>query len=339
MGREARPINPDRTDANAPLIRPIRQQGHSATSQEKWPLRKEEAMAMSKRIALIVDCDGTIAEDTTTRLLEHLQVSQRRFWHRSRALEADGWDPTLAYMSLLIEQAGKTPISADTFARVGKKVKLSPGIPRFFLDMKAFIRDKYARQGVSLDVYVASGGIEDIIRATPLTQTKHGHRAVDDVFACTFAYDEAGNIAFPKRVITFTEKTKVVFAINKGIGSAELAKNPYRVNDHVPPDERQVLLKNMIYIGDGPSDVAYMSLLKQNRAEVFAVYTEPRQGIPKNTYNLARQGRFTRGPFTRDYRPGSDLRRALESELEGYAQRVISEAAAATLPAVRYTEE
>jgi len=296
-------------------------------------------MSMSKRIALIFDCDGTISEDTTTKLLKHVGLTPRTFWSDARRLERDGWEPALAYMHLLIQYARKKPITAATFKKVAKKVVLSGGIPKFFFDMKAYVARRFGRQGVSLDVFVVSGGIEEILRATALGRRGRSDQpAVDDFFGCRFAYDDSGNITFPRVAITFTEKTKALFAINKGISSTELAADPYRVNDHVSPDERQVSLKNMIYIGDGPTDVPCMSLLKQQGCEIFAVYTQPRQGILQSTNALARQGRFTRGPFKRDYRSGSDLRRALEGELEGYAERIITEAAPFRKPAVRHDQ-
>src|SRR6266568_4792079 len=38
------------------------------------------AMSTSMRIALVFDCDGTIAEDTTTRLLRHVGLRPNDFW-------------------------------------------------------------------------------------------------------------------------------------------------------------------------------------------------------------------------------------------------------------------
>jgi hypothetical protein len=300
-------------------------------------------MAASKRIALIFDCDGTIAEDTTTRLLRYLRLAPSQFWAAVRKQEQQGWEPTLAFMSQLIMYAqeqkkkkGGKPITRRTFETVGQRIKVLRGIPSFFKQVKQFIDRKYGAHGVTLSIYIVSGGIEDIIRASTLNGRRGKKGDVDDIFGCRFFFDSDGAISFPKCAISFTEKTKLLFAINKGITSYELNRNPYSVNDHIPPHDRSVSFNNMIYIGDGPTDVPCMSFLKANVAEIFAVYTEPRQGIPKKTHDLARQGRFTRGPFRTDYRPGSDLRRALESELEGYAQRIISEAAASRQAAPRH---
>jgi len=289
-------------------------------------------MATSMRIALVFDCDGTIAEDTTTRLIRYLGMKPKAFWADVRKREKEGWEPTLAFMHKLIEFAQenkkKRTITENTFQDVGRLVKLSRGIPGFFKEVKHFIQRKYGPKGVSLSIYIASGGIEDIIRASRINGRLGRNTYVDDIFACRFAYDSDGVICFPKSIVTFTEKTKLLFAINKGLTSSDLAEDPYCVNDQILPHDRPVPFQNMIYIGDGPTDVPCMSFLKGRAAEIFAVYTEPRQGIPQQTYVLARHGRFTRGPYPRDYRSESALRRALEAELQGLAERIIGEAAA-----------
>lgn len=297
-------------------------------------------MPASGRIALVFDCDGTIAEDTTTRLLIHLGVVPHSFWSDCRKKEAQGWEPTLAFMKQLIDLAHhpnskkRKSITEAVFAQVGPQLRVSKGIPQFFREVKAYAKRKYEQHNISLHIYIVSGGIEAIIRASKLN--RGATPPVDDIFGCRFAYDKNGLISFPTSVVTFTEKTKYLFAINKGGSSDALASNPWLVNDHVPEGERSVPLSNMIYIGDGPTDVPCMSLLKRMNCSIIAVYTEPRQGIPKNTYELARQARFTRGPFRRDYRPGSDLRRVLESELDGYAERILSEIQATRHRAVRH---
>jgi hypothetical protein len=75
-----------------------------------------------------------------------------------------------------------------------------------------------------------------------------------------------------KRVITFTEKTRYIFEINKGIDAAEAARNPLAVNKHVPPRKRPIPLSNMIYIGDGISDIPCFSLLQKNEGTPLGVF-------------------------------------------------------------------
>jgi hypothetical protein len=184
---------------------------------------------------------------------------------------------------------------------------------------------------VKLSIHIVSSGFEEILRASKISTY------VDDIFGCRFEYGgKAEVISYPRSSVSFTEKTKFIYAINKGLKSEDLYKDPYCVNNFVEVPDRPVPLQNMIYIGDGPTDVPCMSLLKGVGCEIFAVYTEPRHGIPKNTYELARQGRFTRGPYNRDYRSGSELRRVLESEIDGYAEKTIGEIKAHQKSAVRH---
>jgi hypothetical protein len=49
-------------------------------------------------IAIVSDCDDTLAPDTTAQLLEHFGVPAREFYsERSDRLVTDGYDPPLAY--------------------------------------------------------------------------------------------------------------------------------------------------------------------------------------------------------------------------------------------------
>ena len=62
--------------------------------------------------------------------------------------------------------------------------------------------------------------------------------------------------------MTFTEKTKFLYAINKGISGPELRRQPYRVNDAIAKEERRVAFEYMVYLGDGPSDIPCFSAVK-----------------------------------------------------------------------------
>ena len=82
--------------------------------------------------------------------------------------------------------------------------------------------------------------------------------------------------------ISFTEKTKYLFAINKGfIG---IRDQPYQVNENVIRENRRIPFQNMIYIGDGFTDVPCFSLLNANGGQSFGVFDPKREGSPKKAY-------------------------------------------------------
>ena len=94
------------------------------------------------------------------------------------------------------------------------------------------------------------------------------------IWGCDFKYDSRGVIAFPKNVISFTDKTRFLFMIHKGKVGPDFQGQPYAVNATMTVDERPVPFENMVYIGDGPSDIPCMSLIHTYRGFVIGVVSE-----------------------------------------------------------------
>src|ERR1051325_6597652 len=58
-------------------------------------------------IAVIFDFDDTLTDDSTTKLLEHFSIDASNFWrNRAANMLKDGWDPTLAYLKLILDEVG-----------------------------------------------------------------------------------------------------------------------------------------------------------------------------------------------------------------------------------------
>ena len=214
-------------------------------------------------IAIICDCDGTLCPDTTNQLVRELGIDAEHFWNREvTTLVEQGWDPPLAYLSKLMEITRSRlarPLSKSKLQSVGDSVRLYPGV----LDFIQRLRSRLAassephRAGVEIEWYIVSSGIEEVIRASGLG------RLATDIFGCSFEFDDAGVAVAVKRTVTFTEKTKFIYAINKGIAGDTLRRDPYRVNDAMEHADRRVPFQNMVYIGDGPSDIPCFSMIKQ----------------------------------------------------------------------------
>jgi hypothetical protein len=148
-----------------------------------------------------------------------------------------------------------------------------------------------------------------------------------DIYGCTFDEDpETQLICAPKAVVTFTEKTKFIFAINKGVTGTELRREPYRVNDVIKEDNRAIPFRNMIYVGDGPSDIPCFSLVQEygsnggaRTGHAIGVY---KRGV-KRGYELAQGKRITAGPYSCDYSLGSDLRQFIETSVKEIAFEIV----------------
>ena len=89
------------------------------------------------------------------------------------------------------------------------------------------------------------------------------------VFASSFMYDKYDIARWPGLAINYTTKTQFLFRISKG--ALEVWDNK-TVNKYYPPDELEVPFTNMIYIGDGETDIPCMKLVKSKGGHSIAVY-------------------------------------------------------------------
>jgi hypothetical protein len=263
-------------------------------------------------IGIIFDFDETLGPDTISFLLTSQNVRPDIFWKEVAKLVKDRWDPPLAYMHLLMQyaHAGKLDLSQKAMQKAGKQLPLFPGVPKAFLELKEFVRDEPRLKAVrvKLEFYIISGGLEEVIRGSTVSVS------VDGVFGSNFAYEKAS--AQPvavKSAISFTEKTRYLFGINKGISVKEIRTNPYRINDALAKKARRIPFEQMIYIGDGPSDIPSFSTITQYDGAGIGV-SAPTKTFKKG-YELARGKRITVGPYTADYRKGTDMRKVLEETI------------------------
>ena len=146
---------------------------------------------------------------------------------------------------------GSGPLSElnqQKLQELGGQLKFYPGVPACFGHIKREIESEpsFRAAGIRVESYVISGGIAEVLRASQLKDTAHY------IWGCDFSYDSQGVIAFPKNVISFTDKTRFLYMISKGIVGPDFDGQPYAVNSMMTEDERPVPFQNMVYIGDGP---------------------------------------------------------------------------------------
>ena len=72
-----------------------------------------------------------------------------------------------------------------------------------------------------------------------------------------------------------------MFQINKGIDARKLTGKPYAVNDEMPEPNRRIPFANMIYVGDGLTDVPCFSLIQRFGGKAFGVFDPKKDGAPK----------------------------------------------------------
>lgn len=233
--------------------------------------------APQNTIAVIFDFDDTLTDDSTTKLLEAHGVDAKDFWqNQNNKLVADGWNPTLSYLHLLLKNVGTgKPLGKLTnkdLRNFGAKLAFYDGIPGLFDDLREYVKKQHPMSNPSIEFYIVSGGLEEVIKGSKIA------KYFTNIWGCTFA-EEDGAIRHVKRAISFTEKTKYLFEVNKGLNL--LPPQPYAVNEFVAPQNRRVPLENMIYLGDGLTDVPCFSLLKNTGGTSFGIFDPKKKDSPK----------------------------------------------------------
>lgn len=226
-----------------------------------------------KVIALIFDFDDTLVPDSTSLLLESRGIDVKWFWKESvKELIVAGYEPSMAYLNRIIDNIGEgRPLGHLTNADLrafGKTLTshFYSGLSTLYRDLQEVAQS--ACEDVLLEFYVVSGGLQDVVEASPLVEKNFA-----GVYACQFGEDaQTGLISRVKRCVTFTEKTRYLFEINKGISPKASLENPYIVNKDVSPEQRRIPFRNMIYIGDGLTDIPCFSLVKRMGGMAFGVF-------------------------------------------------------------------
>lgn len=250
-----------------------------------------------KTIALVYDFDGTLSPKPMQEysFLPKLGIDAKEFWAEcSRVAKEQGADPLITYMHLMYKKAKERGIRVDRQDLVaqGRDVELYPGVEAWFDEIEGYVKIRAESHGVTLKHYLVSSGLTEIVEGTSI------YPRFSNVFASEYWFD-AYDLPFPKRVITDTGKTQYLFRINKGI--EDLGES---INSHMPEVERPIPFANMIYFGDGDTDVPSMALMRKSGGHAIAVH--PPGKSRSKCVGLFKAGRCDFFAPA-DYRRGSDL--------------------------------
>lgn len=216
-------------------------------------------------IALVYDFDGTLSPQPMQEytVLPKIGVEPAEFWalvnREARETESD---PMLVYMRHIIEalERVRVDVKREDFAAMARAIEYFPGVPTWFARMNAYVK-KRSRGQVKLQHYLISAGQREILDGVSIR--RHFKR----IYASEYHFNHHGVATFPKLLVTDTLKTQFLFRINKG---RELITES--INEHMPEAERPIPFQNMIYLGDGMTDVPSMALTKKSGGHSVAVY-------------------------------------------------------------------
>jgi len=219
-------------------------------------------------IALVYDFDGTLSPQPMQEytVLPKIGVEPAQFWaivnREARETESD---PMLVYMRHIIEalDRARVDVKRADFAAMARLIQYFPGVTTWFSRMNAYVKRRSHAQ-VKLAHYLISAGQKEILEGVPIR--KHFKR----IYASEYHFNHHGVATFPKFLVTDTLKTQFLFRINKGRENVTES-----INEHMPEAERPIPFQNIIYVGDGMTDVPSMALTKKSGGHAVAVY-DPR---------------------------------------------------------------
>ena len=263
---------------------------------------------MSKpTIGILYDFDKTLCTTDMQEysFIKNLGMTSNEFWGEAAAITAKHEvEKILAYMCVMIQECKKKgiPLTEEYLKKCGENVVLFKGVATWFERINEFGQSV----GVNIEHYIISSGTYEIIQGTPIA--KYFKR----IYACKYMYDENGEAIWPALAINYTLKTQYIYRISKGILDVT---DDYNLNREQDESLRRIAYHNMIYIGDGMTDIPCMKMVKEKGGKSIALYTTGRSETVKPLVDDDRINFVC----VADYSPNSTLEKMVKLIIENMA--------------------
>ena len=259
------------------------------------------------RIGILYDFDKTLCTTDMQEydFIKNLGMTSDAFWGEAAAItEKHEVEKILAYMFVMIRKCKEKgiPLTEEYLLSCGAHVELFNGVLTWFDRINEYGRS----QGVEIEHYIISSGTYEIIQGTPIA--KYFKR----IYACRYMYDENGEALWPALAINYTLKTQYIYRISKGTLDVT---DDYNLNRQQDESLRRIAYHNMIYIGDGLTDIPCMKLVKERGGKSIAVYPE---GNREHVKPLVEDARINY-VCVADYSPESPLEKIVKLMIEKMA--------------------
>ena len=250
-------------------------------------------MKKKPTIAFMYDFDKTLCDQDMQDygFIPNLNMTSEEFWGETEAFRKkhymEGILGYMYYMKLKCDQKG-IPFTKEYLHSLGKNINFYKGVQNWFKRI-----NQYGESiGVKIEHYIISSGVKDIIDGCAIKDE------FKKIFACQYYFNEEGEAVWPKIAINYTQKTQYIFRISKGIYDETENK---KVNEKMT--DRVVAYDNMIYFGDGITDIPCMTFVKKQGGISIAIYPK---GKKNKVTNLLLDNRVNY-ICAADYQEGSEL--------------------------------
>lgn len=216
-------------------------------------------------IGIMYDFDKTLCTTDMQNydFIKNLGITPEEFWEEAGVnTMSNSMDKILSYLYLMMKKCKEKgiPLTEEYLNSLGSSIVYYRGVQSWFDRINAY----GASLGVNIEHYVISSGVKEIIEGTSIA------KYFKKIYGCKFIYDPVTKEAiWPGMAINYTQKTQYIFRISKG---ALDETDEYRLNMETKDHKRAIQYRNMIYIGDGMTDIPCMQLLKDKGGKSIALY-------------------------------------------------------------------
>ncbi len=275
-------------------------------------------------IAVVFDFDKTLSPFYQQYVIfDKFGVDQKQFWAlthlRTRAHTHYLNNRVIVeheYLNTMIDYARRgifKGLNNAMLTELGAKIQCYPGVAEMLHLLKA--------EGAEL--YIVSGGIRSMLRGLPFANI------IEEIYAADFAdytLDDNGKPSPCETIVSVatsvipTDKTRILHEISKGCKHGN-----FDTNATLPQEQRRIPFKNMIYVGDGVSDIHAFETVRRDGGHAVAVYNPEEPQFDQA--EMLRSNGWVDLIGVADYRPGTTVQDWLVQKVRRLKKRIVDEEA------------
>ena len=217
------------------------------------------------KLAFIYDLDGTLVDgylyNQCFDKILHLDLLDEWPDVVEKSIENDAI-PNLYFTFLLVSSLKQYALKnnkslSQIYQEQVTNVKYFNGVTEWFDNINEYAK----KRGIEIQHYIVSAGDKELM--SKLSIAPH----IKKIYGNSFIYED-GFPVWPANVINSVEKTECVYRISKG----KLGHYDYTIFDKTDKENKNVPFENIVYLGDGETDIPPMKLVKNKGGKSIAVY-------------------------------------------------------------------
>lgn len=256
-------------------------------------------------VAIVYDFDKTLCSEDMQNysFIPALGMTPEEFWGATSAFsEKTNVERILSYMYMMIKLAKDKGINLtkEYLKGLGKDIKFYPGVLTWFKRINEYGESL----GIQVEHYLVSSGTKEIIDGCAIADQFKA------IYGCEFLFGEDGLPIWPKLTINYTAKTQFIYRITKGVLDVT---DDCNVNKRI--NTKRVPFQNIVYLGDGMTDIPCMALVKESGGKSIAIYTKDSKDKAMELYNENRVNFICKA----DYSSNSQLEKVIKLVINSVA--------------------